>query len=122
MIIYNLRMQPQIFFKQISDTTRLRILMLLQSEGELCVCELTHALDQSQPKVSRHLALLRDAQMVVARREGIWMHYRIDEALPEWARAVLDESQAGLRETAGMQTDRKRLSTMSQRPGKTACG
>ena len=99
----------------------LRILMLLHAEGELCVCELTHALALSQPKVSRHLALLRDAGIVVARRAGQWMHYRLNEALPDWTRSVLDETRTGLRGAAGMRRDLRRLSTMSARPGKQAC-
>ncbi len=61
------------FFKMLADSTRLRCLMLMQAEGELCVCELTHALNLSQPKISRHLAHLRDAGVLLARRNGTWM-------------------------------------------------
>ena len=69
-------MTPESIFNILSDTTRLRALVLIQSEGEVCVCELTHALQESQPKISRHLALMRDAGIVEARREGAWMHYK----------------------------------------------
>ena len=58
------------FFKMLADSTRLRCLLLMQAEGELCVCELTHALNLSQPKISRHLAHLREAGVLVARRNG----------------------------------------------------
>jgi ArsR family transcriptional regulator len=63
-------------FKALSDETRLRIVALL-SHGELCVCHLEDALDLSQPKVSRHLAILRMAGVVDHRREGTWVYYRL---------------------------------------------
>ncbi len=75
-------MKPELLFNILSDATRLRALMLIQSEGEVCVCELTFALNESQPKISRHLALMRDAGIVQSRREGTWMHYRIGPTLP----------------------------------------
>jgi ArsR family transcriptional regulator, arsenate/arsenite/antimonite-responsive transcriptional repressor len=62
-------------FRALADQTRLRILNLLQ-DGELCVCHLVHVLDVPQPTASRHLAYLRRAGLVVARKEGLWMHYR----------------------------------------------
>jgi ArsR family transcriptional regulator, arsenate/arsenite/antimonite-responsive transcriptional repressor len=63
-------------FRALSDRTRLRILNLLQ-DGEICVCHLVAVLDSPQPTVSRHLAYLRKAGLVVARKEGLWMHYRL---------------------------------------------
>jgi arsenate reductase len=77
------------FFHALSDPTRLRCLALLHSQGEVCVCELTRTLGQSQPKISRHLGLLRDLGLVEARRAGVWMHYRIHPTLPDWALSVL---------------------------------
>src|SRR3989304_3575780 len=77
------------FFPALADPTRLRCLLLLAAEGELCVCELTHALGESQPKISRHLAMLRAAGIVSDRREGLWVHYRLNPELPPWAREVL---------------------------------
>jgi ArsR family transcriptional regulator, arsenate/arsenite/antimonite-responsive transcriptional repressor len=65
-------------FKALGDPTRLRIVALL-AHGELCVCHLQHALDLPQAHVSRHLAVLRAAGVVGARREGSWMHYRLVE-------------------------------------------
>jgi ArsR family transcriptional regulator len=64
------------FFKALGDATRLRILGLLLN-GEVCVCHIHESLNVSQPKVSRHLAYLRDAGLVETRRDGVWIHYRL---------------------------------------------
>jgi ArsR family transcriptional regulator len=66
-------------FKALSDETRLRILKLLQ-EGELCVCDIVAALDLIQPKVSFHLNVLKEAGFIKDRKQGRWIHYRIDDA------------------------------------------
>ncbi len=66
-------------FKALSDETRLRIIKLLE-HGELCVCDIVAAFDTSQPKVSFHLAALKSAGLVKDRKEGKWMHYRIDDS------------------------------------------
>ena len=68
-------------FKALADTTRLRILGLLLT-GEVCVCHIHESLKIPQPKASRHLAYLRKAGLVDARREGLWMHYRLAD-LPD---------------------------------------
>ena len=65
-------------FKALSDETRLRILKLLE-HGELCVCDLFSALDMVQPKVSFHLSVLKDAGLITDRKEGRWVHYRLDD-------------------------------------------
>lgn len=70
------------FFKSLSDNTRLRCVTLLQKEGKLCICELTTALDLSQPKISRHLAQLRQCGLLQDSREGQWVYYRINPKLP----------------------------------------
>ncbi len=62
-------------FKALSDETRLRISLLL-GDGELCVCQIQVALALSQTKISRHLTVLRNARLVTARREGLWMYYQ----------------------------------------------
>lgn len=85
-------MNPVQFYKCLADETRLRCLLLIASEGELCVCELTEALQESQPKVSRHLAQLRQCELLVDRRQGQWVFYRINPDLPAWARSVLSET------------------------------
>jgi len=66
-------------FRAFADPTRLRILHLLKP-GELCVCDIVGVLRLPQPKISRHLAYLRQAGLVLARREGLWMHYRLADA------------------------------------------
>ncbi len=64
---------PLQLFKNLSDETRLCLVLLLREKGELCVCELTSILKESQPKISRHLALLRDAGLLIDRRDGKWI-------------------------------------------------
>jgi len=66
-------------FKALSDETRLRIVKLLE-EGELCVCHIVAAVNMSQSKVSFHLKVLKDSGLVRDRREGKWMHYRLNES------------------------------------------
>ncbi|UFS70614.1 metalloregulator ArsR/SmtB family transcription factor [Geomonas sp. RF6] len=66
-------------FKALSDETRLRILALLLSEGELCVCDIIAALNLPQSTVSRHLAHLRNTELVNDRRCGLWIYYSINE-------------------------------------------
>jgi len=66
-------------FKALSDETRLRILKLLE-HGELCVCDLFSALDMVQPKVSFHLSVLKEAGLIKDRKEGRWVHYRINDS------------------------------------------
>ncbi len=109
------------FFKQLSDETRLRCLMLLLAEGELCVCELTFALDLSQPKISRHLAHLRQAGLVQDKRAGQWIHYQLHNELPEWAQAVLNETYKSAMNTAPFVNDYLILKDMPNRPGADCC-
>jgi len=109
------------FFKMLGDQTRMRALMLMQSEGELCVCELTHALELSQPKISRHLAQLREAGLVRARRDGLWIHYQVNPALPEWTLNILKEALTGLRGDTNYRKDHEKLCAMPDRPGAACC-
>ncbi len=109
------------FFKMLADSTRLRCLLLMQAEGELCVCELTHALNLSQPKISRHLAHLREAGVLVARRNGTWMNYRINPDLQGWALNILQTTLDGVRKTEPFISDRKILDNMADRPGQVCC-
>ena len=83
------KLNPIQFFKSLTDKVRLRCLMLIQYEGELCVCEMMEALQDIQPKVSRHLALLRKSGLLADRRQGQWVFYRINPNLPDWAKSVL---------------------------------
>ena len=78
------------FYKCLSDETRLSCVLLIHKEQELCVCELTEALQVSQPKISRHLAQLRECGLLQDRREGQWIFYRINPSLATWATEVID--------------------------------
>ena len=109
------------FFKMLADSTRLRCLLLMQAEGELCVCELTHALNLSQPKISRHLAHLRDAGVLVARRNGTWMNYRINPDLQGWALDILQTTLDGVRNTEPFISDKNILDKMADRPEQVCC-
>ena len=111
-------MDHRLIFDVIGDATRRRILALLAAEGELCVCELMAALDDIQPKVSRHLSVIRDAGLASARREGTWIHYRLAEPLPRWVRDLLDALRAGA--VPELAADRARLKKMSGRPARVA--
>ncbi|WP_349666007.1 metalloregulator ArsR/SmtB family transcription factor [Guyparkeria hydrothermalis] len=110
--------QPEALFRALGDSTRLRSLMLLLREGELCVCELTMSLDLSQPKISRHLAHLREAGIAEVRRDGTWVFYRVNERLPDWAREVLRCTLAGTEELETFQVDRARLADLDERPSR----
>ncbi|MBP1749472.1 MAG: heavy metal resistance transcription regulator [Deltaproteobacteria bacterium] len=66
-------------FKALSDMTRLRIIKLLEN-GELCVCDIEAALEMAQSKVSFHLGVLRNSGLLQDRKQGKWVHYRLDES------------------------------------------
>lgn len=114
-------MAPLEFFAALANDTRLRCLTLLYRHEELCVCELTHALDASQPHISRHLAHLRTSGFVVDRREGLWVYYRINPALPDWAKAALRDTAWGIAETPPFSDDDQALLTMPNRPNRACC-
>ena len=113
--------KPSQFFQLLSDETRLRSLLLMCQEGELCVCEFTHTLDVSQPKISRHLASLRDAGVVLDRRQGQWIYYQLHPNLPEWARRVIEITASGAMEQGIFRNDRAVLAGMPNRPGAACC-
>jgi ArsR family transcriptional regulator, arsenate/arsenite/antimonite-responsive transcriptional repressor len=89
-------LDEQAFFEALADPIRRRILALLLDADERCVCELHGALATPQPKVSRHLGVLREAGLVLARRNGVWMHYRIHPQLPAWALRILIHMRDGI--------------------------
>ena len=98
----------ELFFRALADSTRLRVLNLMGT-GEICVCFFVEILKTNQPKISRHLAYLRRAGIVGARREGQWMHYRIVEPDDAEARRVLKDVLSWLANDGEMQRDRERL-------------
>jgi ArsR family transcriptional regulator len=102
-------MFPEMLFRALSDETRLRCVMLVLQHGELCVCNLTEALNLSQPKISRHLATLKAARVLQDRREGVWVHYRLHAQLPAWALDVLQQSLNGIQNQEPFLSDRQHL-------------
>ncbi|MCV5223114.1 metalloregulator ArsR/SmtB family transcription factor, partial [Escherichia coli] len=84
-------MLPHQFFKLLSDETRVRCLMLVAREGEICVGDLAFALQESQPKVSRHLAQLRSSGILVDKRQGQWVYYELSQQLPGWMRKLIED-------------------------------
>jgi len=114
-------MSPTQFFKCLSDETRLRCIMLLKKEGKLCVCELTTALTLSQPKISRHLASLRQCTLLQDSREGQWVFYQINPTLPSWANAILKNTLSAVELDNLFKGDLKRLQKMKNRPASTIC-
>ncbi len=96
---------PQEFFNLLSDETRLRCLLLLQKEKELCVCEFSHILGSIQPKISRHLSLLRTSGLVLDERRGQWVYYRLNEGIQMWMQQVLSATLENLKDTHPYQSD-----------------
>lgn len=105
-------------FKCLADDTRVRIALLIAREEELCVCELMWALDEAQPKISRHLALLRRARLLADRRQGQWVYYRLHPDLPDWALEVLQVTLEANR--TWIEPEAARLAIMGDRPARAA--
>lgn len=101
------------FTKALADQTRLRILNLLGQYPELCVCELTQALGLAQPKISRHLAILREAGVLQDRKLGLWVHYRLHTELTPWAQAILYHLQLASQVELIYQEDSQRLQAIT---------
>jgi ArsR family transcriptional regulator, arsenate/arsenite/antimonite-responsive transcriptional repressor len=107
--------EMELLFRALADPTRLRLLNLM-GDDEICVCYLVEALNLSQPKISRHLAYLRRAGVVVTRREGKWMHYRVVTPDNPHAAVIFREIRAWLANDKGMRSDRQRLVGMCCSP------
>ena len=107
------------FFQALGDNTRLRLLNLM-GDQEVCVCYFVEILGGPQPKISRHLAYLRSAGIVAARREGKWMHYRIVMPPHIGAAQVLRQTLDWLKDDKAMQADRARLTKACCAPAKYA--
>lgn len=111
-------MNPLGFYKCLADETRLRALLLIASEQELCVCELVTALDDIQPKISRHLAQLRQCGLLQDRRQGQWVFYRLHPDLANWAQQVLMITAKANQDFIDQAADR--LANMRDRPERAA--
>ena len=98
----------EVLLRALADRTRLRLINLM-GDAELCVCYFVEVLATNQPKISRHLAYLRRAGVVKARREGLWMHYRVAVPPDSHAARILHEVRASLADDPEMQRDRERL-------------
>jgi ArsR family transcriptional regulator len=107
--------QMELLFKALADRTRLRLLNLMAA-GEVCVCFFVEVLGTNQPKISRHLAYLRRAGVVAARREGKWMHYRVTVPADPHAARVFTEVVTWLGEDREMQKDRARMENICCAP------
>jgi ArsR family transcriptional regulator len=106
------------FFQALGDNTRLRLLNLM-ADQEICVCYFVEILRQPQPKISQHLAYLRKAGIVTARREGKWMHYRIVAPPDAGVAQILRQTLDWLTENKAMQADRARLAKACCSPKRT---
>lgn len=93
-------------------------MFLITQEGELCVCELTCALNQSQPKISRHLAQLRGCGLLTSRRQGQWIYYSLHSEMPSWVSTVLETSLVAHEDA--LIADATRLQQMRDRPVRVA--
>ena len=111
----NLAAQLVPVFAALADRTRLRLLNLMR-DREVCVCYFVEILGLTQPKISRHLAYLRRSGLVLARREGKWMHYRIDPSLPTPVQRLLDETLGTLKSDRQFLRDLDKLSRACCQP------
>jgi ArsR family transcriptional regulator len=100
--------QVEVVFKALADKTRLRILALL-GKNEVCVCHVHDSLGLPQPTVSRHLAYLRRSGLVNARRDGVWMHYRVSTSLDPAAQKVVNAAIDALLSVTTTSQDRKQF-------------
>ncbi len=102
-------------FSALADPLRLRMLALMRREGELCVCELTHALAIPQPKASKHLAILRAAGLVRMRRDAQWVLYTLSPEIDPWLAEVMATTARDLETDPQLAEDHRRLTAMCGR-------
>ena len=105
---------PIKLFSLLADETRLRCLVLLQKEQELCVCEISQIIESSQPKISRHLALLRNSGLISDERRGQWVYYSLHRSLPEWAQKMMESILESLKKEEPYSSDVKRVRLLKQ--------
>ena len=110
--------------KALSDENRVRILLALSEKGELCVCHLIDLLELAPSTVSKHLFLLKNARLIIGRKDGRWMHYRLNnkpEAPPLVAEA-LEWVVQSIFDDPVIEADRARVEQILSVPLKTSCG
>lgn len=105
---------PSELFSLLSDETRLRCLSLLQNQGELCVCEIHQVLGSIQPKISRHLALMRNSGLVSDERRGQWVYYSLNERLPKWTKQILETALENLKNEEPYTSDIKKIHSLKK--------
>src|SRR4051812_15725818 len=98
----------ELFFSALADRTRLRLLNLLR-DGEVCVCFFAGTLETNNPKISRHLAYLKRARLVTARRDGKWMHYSLNPPSDAQAAEVFEATMKMIDKDPAMSADRRRM-------------
>ncbi|WP_460225479.1 metalloregulator ArsR/SmtB family transcription factor [Aurantivibrio infirmus] len=107
-------MDPVTLFKCLSDQTRLNCTLLISLEGEVCVCELVEAMGESQPKISRHLAQLRNCGLLSDRRQEQWVYYTLKPGLPKWVTSVIEATSAA--HSGALKPIAKKLGAIRNRP------
>lgn len=108
-------MTPNELFSLLSDETRLRCLILLQKEGELCVCEISQIMESIQPKISRHLALMRTSGLVSDERRGQWVYYSLNPSLPDWAKRIIESALENLIKEEPYNSDIKKICSLKKK-------
>ena len=106
-------------FRAFSDRTRLRILNMLRG-GEVCVCDLVTVIDAPQPKISRHLAYLRRAGLVIGRKDGLWTHYTLAPARTTFHKKLLECLENCFHDVSELSDDGQLLKKIKQRKA-TCC-
>ena len=109
------------FFKVLADETRLRCLALIFENNEICVCEIMHALDLPQSKISRHLSIIKLNNVISQRREGQWVLYSMEPTLSDFKTSIIKMTIDELSKTTVFKQDKKRLSKMPNRPALSCC-
>ena len=115
MVKNSTKFDMELFFRALADRTRLRLLSLMTLD-EICVCFFVAVIGTNQPKISRHLAYLRRAGIVKARRDGKWMHYSIAQPADPSAARIFNEVLEWLKTDPEMQRDRGKLAKVCCAP------
>ncbi|KKL69563.1 MAG: HTH-type transcriptional repressor AseR [Candidatus Anoxychlamydiales bacterium] len=103
---------PTELFNLLSDQTRLRCMLLLSKEKEICVCEFSQILKSIQPKISRHLAYLRKSGLVLDERKEQWVYYRLSHDLTKWTKQIILNISNELNEEEPYKSDFRRINIL----------